>query len=258
VAAALVQLGIREVYAVGGAQAIAALAYGTETVPRVDKITGPGNRYVAAAKRLVFGAVGIDSIAGPSEVVIIADDTARAEFVAADLLAQAEHDDDASAILITTSEKLANKVSAEVSRQAESLPRRAIVEKSLADHGAVFLVDDLSEACEIVNQLAPEHLEIITRDDEAVAAKILHAGAIFLGSYTPEVVGDYFAGPNHVLPTAGASRFSSALGVYDFLKRTTVLRYSREALRLSASKIATLAKAEGLDAHARSAEIRLD
>jgi len=258
VAAALVQLGIKEVYAVGGAQAIAALAYGTETVPRVDKITGPGNRYVAAAKKLVFGTVGIDSIAGPSEVVIIADDTARVEFVAADLLAQAEHDDDASAILITTSEQLANEVSGEVSRQAESLPRRAIVEKSLAQHGAVLLVSDLSEACEIVNQLAPEHLEIVTRDDETVAAKILHAGAIFLGSYTPEVVGDYFAGPNHVLPTAGASRFSSGLGVYDFLKRTTVLRYSRAALRGSAKKIATLAKAEGLDAHARSAEIRLD
>ena len=258
VAAALVQLGIREVYAVGGAQAIAALAYGTETVPRVDKITGPGNRYVAAAKKLVFGTVGIDSIAGPSEVVIIADDTARAEFVAADLLAQAEHDDDASAILITTNEQLAHAVSAEVSRQAESLPRRATVEKSLAQHGAVLLVDDLSQACEIVNQLAPEHLEIVTRDDEMLAAKIRHAGAIFLGSHTPEVVGDYFAGPNHVLPTAGAARFSSALGVYDFLKRTTVLRYSREALRLSANKIATLAKAEGLDAHARSAEIRLD
>jgi histidinol dehydrogenase len=258
VAAALVQLGIKEVYAVGGAQAVAALAYGTDTVPRVDKITGPGNRYVAAAKKLVFGTVGIDSIAGPSEVVIIADDTARAEFVAADLLAQAEHDDDASAILITTSEQLANKVSAEVSRQAESLPRRATVEKSLAAHGAVLLVDDLSEACAIVNQLAPEHLEIVTRDDELLATKILHAGAIFLGSYTPEVVGDYFAGPNHVLPTAGASRFSSALGVYDFLKRTTVLRYSRAALTRSANKIATLAKAEGLDAHARSAEIRLD
>jgi histidinol dehydrogenase len=258
VAAALVQLGIKEIYAVGGAQAIAALAFGTETVPRVDKITGPGNRYVAAAKKLVFGTVGIDSIAGPSEVVIIADDTARAEFVAADLLAQAEHDTEASAILITTSEQLANEVSVEVSRQAELLPRRVIVEKSLAEHGAVILVDDLSEACAIVNQLAPEHLEIVTRDDEMLAAKILHAGAIFLGSYTPEVVGDYFAGPNHVLPTAGASRFSSALGVYDFLRRTTVLRYSREALRRSANKIATLAKAEGLDAHARSAEIRLN
>jgi histidinol dehydrogenase len=160
--------------------------------------------------------------------------------------------------VITTSEQLAHEVSVEVSRQAESLPRRATVEKSLAAHGAVLLVDDLNEACEIVNQLAPEHLEIVTRDDETLAAKVLHAGAIFLGSYTPEVVGDYFAGPNHVLPTAGASRFSSALGVYDFVKRTTVLRYSREALRRSANKIATLAKAEGLEAHARSAEIRVD
>jgi histidinol dehydrogenase len=258
VAAALVQLGIKEVYAVGGAQAIAALAYGTETVPRVDKITGPGNRYVAAAKKLVFGTVGIDSIAGPSEVVIIADDTARAEFVAADLLAQAEHDEDASAILITISKQLANEVSVEVSRQAESLPRRAMVEKSLARYGAALVVNGLDEACEIVNQLAPEHLQIVTRDDEALAARIRHAGAIFLGSDTPEVVGDYFAGPNHVLPTAGAARFSSALGVYDFVKRTTILSYSRAALRRSANKIATLAKAEGLDAHARSAEIRLD
>lgn len=258
VAAALLQLGINEVYAVGGAQAIAALAYGTETVPRVDKITGPGNRYVAAAKKLVFGAVGIDSIAGPSEVAIIADDTARAEFVAADLLAQAEHAEDASAILVTTSEHLANEVAAEVSRQAQSLTRRAVVERSLAQYGAILLVADLDEACAIVNNLAPEHLEIVTRDDERVVSQILHAGAIFFGSYTPEVVGDYFAGPNHVLPTAGAARFSSALGVFDFVRRTNVLRYSRQALTHSAEKISTLAKAEGLDAHARSATIRLD
>jgi histidinol dehydrogenase len=258
VAAALLQLEVNEVYAVGGAQAIAALAYGTETVPRVDKITGPGNRYVAAAKRLVFGLVGIDSIAGPSEVAIIADETARPEFVAADLLAQAEHDEDACALLITTSEQLARDVAAEVSRQTESLPRRAIVEKSLTNYGAICVVADLDEACAIVNNLAPEHLEIVTREDETVAQSILHAGAIFLGSYTPEVVGDYFAGPNHVLPTAGAARFSSALGVNDFVKRTTILRYSREALGHSARKIATLAEAEGLDAHARSAVIRLD
>jgi histidinol dehydrogenase len=258
VAAALLQVGVSEVYAVGGAQAIAALAYGTETVPRVDKITGPGNRYVAAAKKLVFGTVGIDSIAGPSEIVIIADETARAELVAADLLAQAEHSEDASAILLTTSEQLANDVAAEVSRQMELLPRRTVVEKSLARYGAIFVVPDLDEACALVNELAPEHLEIVTRDDDAVAARVRHAGAIFFGSYTPEVVGDYFAGPNHVLPTAGAARFSSALGVYDFVKRTSVLRYSREALTHSAEKIATLAKAEGLDAHARSAVIRLE
>jgi histidinol dehydrogenase len=258
VAAALLELGATEVYAVGGAQAIAALAFGTETVPRVDKITGPGNRYVAAAKKLVFGTVGIDSIAGPSEVVIIADDTARAEFVAADLLAQAEHDEDASALLITASEKLAQEVHSEVSRQMESLPRRAVVEQSLLRYGAIIVASGLDEACAIVNELAPEHLEIATRDDEGVAARIRHAGAIFFGSYTPEAVGDYFAGPNHVLPTAGAARFSSALGVYDFVKRTSTLRYSRAALEQSARQIATLARAEGLEAHARSVAIRMD
>jgi histidinol dehydrogenase len=258
VAATLFRLGVTEVYAVGGAQAIAALAYGTETVPRVDKISGPGNRYVAAAKKVVFGSVGIDSIAGPSEVVIVADETARADFLAADLLAQAEHADDASAVLITTSDKLAGSVVAEVARQMELLPRRATIEESLNRYGAIVVVRDLDQACAIVNTLAPEHLEIVTHDDEAVAEKIRHAGAIFFGSYTPEAVGDYFAGPNHVLPTAGAARFSSALSVYDFVRRTSMLRYSREALQRSAEKIATLAKAEGLDAHARSAEIRLE
>jgi histidinol dehydrogenase len=258
VAAALLQVDVTEVYAVGGAQAIAAFAYGTETVPRVDKITGPGNRYVAAAKKLVFGAVGIDSIAGPSEVVIIADDTARADFVAADLLAQAEHGEDASAVLITTSDRLANDVAAQLLCQADSLPRRDVIEKSLARYGVILVVADLDEACALVNELAPEHLEIVTRDDDSVAARVRHAGAIFFGSYSPEVVGDYFAGPNHILPTAGAARFSSALGVYDFMKRTTILRYSREALRHSAEKIAALAGAEGLHAHAQAALIRLD
>jgi len=258
VAAALVELDVTEIYAVGGAQAIAALAYGTETVPRVDKITGPGNRYVAAAKKQVFGVVGIDSIAGPSEVVIVADDTARASYVASDLLAQAEHSEDASSVLVTTSEQFAKNVADEVSRQTKSLLRRTVVEKSLAQYGAIFVVADLDEACAIVNELAPEHLEIVTRDDEAVAARVRHAGAIFLGSYTPEVVGDYFAGPNHVLPTAGAARFASALGVYDFVKRTSVLRYSRAELQRSAEQIARLARAEGLDAHARSVSIRLD
>jgi histidinol dehydrogenase len=258
IAATLLQLGVKEVYAVGGAQAIAALAYGTETVPRVDKITGPGNRYVAVAKKLVFGSVGIDSMAGPSEVVIIADDTARADFLAADMLAQAEHAEDASSVLITTSDKLAGKVAAEVARQMERLPRRATIEESLNRYGAIIVVRDLDEACTIANELAPEHLEIVARDDEAVAERVRHAGAIFFGSYTPEAVGDYFAGPNHVLPTAGAARFASALSVYDFVRRTSTLRYSREALQRSAEKIATLAKAEGLDAHARSAEIRLE
>jgi len=258
VAAALLELNVREVYAVGGAQAIAALAYGTETIPRVAKITGPGNRYVAAAKKLVFGVVGIDSIAGPSEVVIVADETARADFIAADLLAQAEHGEDASAVLITTSETLALEVGLEVERQSGSLSRLSIIEKSLAEFGAIIVLNNLAEAWELVNELAPEHLEIMTRDAESFAARVRHAGAIFLGEQTPEAVGDYFAGPNHVLPTGGAARFSSALGVYDFVKRTSILRYSPGEMRNTAHLIAALAGAEGLDAHARSALIRLD
>jgi histidinol dehydrogenase len=258
VAATLVELNVTEVYAVGGAQAIAALAYGTETVTRVDKITGPGNKYVAAAKKLVFGAVGIDSIAGPSEVLIIADGSARADFVAADLLAQAEHAEDASAVLLTTRADLAHDTAEEMTHQAASLPRRAIVEQSVARYGAIVIVNDLDEACAIANELAPEHLELMTNDDEGVAAQIREAGAIFFGAHTPEAVGDYFAGPNHVLPTGGATRFSSALGVYDFVKRTSLLRYSNEAIRRSAGTIAALATVEGLDAHARSALIRLE
>ena len=258
VAAALVELNITEVYAVGGAQAIAALAYGTETVPRVDKITGPGNKYVAAAKKLVFGAVGIDSIAGPSEVVIIADDSARADFAAADLLAQAEHADDASAVLLTTSEQLARETAREVKLQSTSLSRRTILERSLAQYGAIVLVASLDEACAIANELAPEHLELMTDDNERVATQISDAGAIFFGPDTPEALGDYLAGPNHVLPTGGTARFSSALGVYDFIKRTSLLRYSGSAISRSAGRIAALAAAEGLDAHARSALIRLE
>ena len=256
VAAALLELNVKEIYAVGGAQAIAALAYGTETVPRVDKITGPGNKYVAAAKKLVFGVVGIDSIAGPSEVVIVADESARASYVAADLLAQAEHGTDASAILITTSESLAHAVADEIISQAQSLPRLAIIKQSLAEFGAIVIVDNLDEACTTVNDLAPEHVEIMTNDNYAVASNIRHAGAIFLGAHTPEAVGDYLAGSNHVLPTGRTARFSSALGVYDFVKRTSMLSYSQEALARSAEKIGVLAEAEGLQAHARSALIR--
>jgi histidinol dehydrogenase len=258
VAAALLELGVTEIYAVGGAQAIAALAFGTQTVPHVDKITGPGNKYVAAAKKLVFGVVGIDSIAGPSEVVIVADDSARPDFVAADLLAQAEHGEDSSALLVTTSEAFAEAVAIEVQRQVESLSRRAIVRRSMADYGAIVIVDDWAEACAIVNELAPEHLEIVTSEDESIAEKIRHAGAIFFGSYTPEAVGDYLAGPNHVLPTGRTARFSSALGVYDFVKRTSMLRYSRDQLERSAETIAALAEAEGLDAHQQSVLIRLE
>ena len=256
VSAALLELNVTEVYAIGGAQAIAALAFGTETIPRVDKITGPGNKYVAAAKKLVFGAVGIDAIAGPTEVVIIADETAHPDFVAADLLAQAEHGEDASAMLITNSESLARNVAGEVKQQLESLPRREIVEASLKDYGAIILVETLDEACSIVNELAPEHVEIVTSDDEALAAQIRHAGAIFVGPYTPEAVGDYLAGPNHVLPTVKTARFSSALGVYDFVKRTSVLRYSEEAFASVAESVAVLAESEGLSGHARSALVR--
>ena len=258
VAAAIVELGVTEVYAVGGAQAIAALAFGTEIVPRVDKITGPGNRYVAAAKKLVFGVVGIDSIAGPTEVVVIADDTARASYIASDLLAQSEHSEDASAVLVTTSRNLAAEVVTELTNQAQALPRFGVIEGSLARYGAIIVVDDLDEACALVNELGPEHLEIVCRDEERIAAQVRHAGAIFFGDQTPEATGDYLAGPNHVLPTSGAARFSSALGVYDFLKRTTILKFSSSALRHTAPMIATLARAEGLEAHARSALIRLE
>jgi histidinol dehydrogenase len=258
VAAALVELGVTEVYSVGGAQAIAALAFGTETVPRVDKITGPGNRYVAAAKKLVFGVVGIDSIAGPSEIVVIADETARASFIASDLLAQAEHSEDASAILVTTSATLACEVAAEVASQARKLRRVEVFSRSLESYGAIVVVDGVDEACALAGDLAPEHLEIIARDEASIASRIRNAGAIFFGSYTPEVVGDYLAGPNHVLPTAGAARFSSALSVNDFLKRTSILKFTAAELDRTASMIAALARAEGLDAHARSALIRLD
>ena len=256
VAAALLELNVTEIYSVGGAQAVAALAFGTQTVPRVDKITGPGNKYVAAAKKLVFGLVGIDAIAGPSEVVIIADDTARAEFLAADLLAQAEHGEDASSILITTSEALAQAVAHEVQRQLESLPRRAIASESLNNYGAIVIVNAIDDACRIANWIAPEHLEIVTHDDDATAARIRHAGAIFFGQHTPEAAGDYLAGPNHVLPTGRTARFSSALGVYDFVKRTSLLRYSPEAFAKVSDSIAALAECEGLGAHARSASIR--
>ena len=258
VAAALLELNVTEVYAVGGAQAIAALAFGTETVPRVDKITGPGNRYVAAAKKLVFGAVGIDSLAGPTEVVIVADETAHASHVASDLLAQAEHGEDASAILLTTSEILAREVGRELAIQVRALPRALVIRKSLSRYGAVIVVDDMDEACAIVNDLAPEHLEIMAGDEEGIASRIRHAGAIFFGPHSPEAVGDYLAGPSHVLPTGGAARFSSGLGVSDFLKRTNTVKFSAAELERAAPLIAALANAEGLDAHARSVLVRLE
>jgi histidinol dehydrogenase len=258
VAAALVELDVTEVYAMGGAQAIAALAFGTETVPRVDKITGPGNRYVAAAKKLVFGLVGIDSIAGPSEVVIVADETARASYIASDLLAQAEHSEDASAILLTTGDTLAQEVVSELTIQIGTLSRAEVIEESLARYGTIIVVRDMEEACAIVNDLAPEHVEIMAVDEEGIASRIRHAGAIFFGNHTPEAVGDYLAGPNHVLPTGGAARFSSGLSVGDFLKRTNTVKFSAAELKRTAPMISALAHAEGLDAHARSVLIRLE
>ncbi|MDX2031186.1 MAG: histidinol dehydrogenase [Blastocatellia bacterium] len=258
IAAVLNELGLFEVYTIGGAQAVAALACGTASIPRVDKIVGPGNSWVAATKKLVYGMVDIDSIAGPSEIVVIADDTARADFVAADLLSQAEHSEDAAAILITPSEALANAVREELIRQTATLSRRAIVERSLADYGALIVVDSLAAACRLSDEIAPEHVEVITADSEATAAALRHAGAIFVGPWSPEPVGDYFAGTNHVLPTGGTARFSSALGVYDFLKRTSIIRYTREELMRTAASIERLALAEGFEAHARAATIRYE
>ena len=257
IAAVLKELDLFEVYTIGGAQAIAALAYGTNSVPRVDKIVGPGNQYVAAAKKLVFGTVGIDSIAGPSEIIVIADDTARPDFVAADLLSQAEHAEDAAAILITPSEKLALAVYEEIRIQTSRLMRRAIVERSLAGYGALIVVKSIEAACALADRLAPEHIEVMTAHSEEAAARINHAGAIFIGHYSPEPVGDYFAGSNHVLPTLGTARFSSALGVYDFLKRTSIIRYTQSELERTAASIDLLAQAEGFEAHARAVTIRI-
>jgi histidinol dehydrogenase len=248
--------GIKTVYKMGGAQAIAALAYGTETVRRVDKIAGPGNLYVALAKKLVFGDVGIDMIAGPSEVVILCDETASHEEVASDLLAQAEHDQRASAIAITTSRTLAQKVVREVEKQLRNLPKRKIAEASLKNYGGIFLVRDLAQGVEVANRLAPEHLEVMTRNPRALLPLVRNAGAVFLSRYTPEPVGDYWAGPSHVLPTSGTARFSSVLSVADFLRRQSVIEYSGQTLKASRKKVAAFARLEGLEAHARSVEGR--
>ena len=255
---AAAEAGVTEIYRVGGAQAIAALAYGTESIAAVDKICGPGNIYVALAKRAVFGAVDIDSIAGPSEICVLADDSADPRYVAADMLSQAEHDEMASAVLVTPSEKLARAVEAELKRQVALLPRREIAEKSLEQYGAILLVRDLAEGVEVVNRLAPEHLEVMTEDPLALLGGIENAGAIFLGPYSSEPVGDYYAGPNHILPTNGTARFSSPLNVDDFLKKSSLIRYSRQALERDAAGIAVLARHEGLEAHARAVEIRLE
>ncbi len=256
-AAALQIAGVDEVYAVGGAHAVAALAYGTQTIKRVHKIVGPGNLWVATAKRLVFGAVGIDSFAGPSEVVVVGDGSANPAWVAADLLAQAEHDTEAAAIAIVWDADLAAAIGAEVDRQLADLPRRDVAGESVRQYGAVFCCLGPDAACRLVNLLAPEHVELLVEDPGWFADRVRHAGALFLGHQTPEAVGDYFAGPNHVLPTSGTARFSSPLGVWDFLKRTSIIRYTGARLAKTGPDIVRLAEAEGLDAHARSVAIRL-
>src|SRR5579863_943796 len=250
--------GVDEIFRIGGAQAIAALAYGTATVAPVAKIVGPGNAYVAAAKRIVFGRVGIDMIAGPSEVLILADKTGNADWIAADLLAQAEHDQSAQSILITDDETLANDVGRAVEGQLRGLPRGKIAGASWRDFGAVILVRQLDEALPLTDAIAPEHLEIAAADAERLAARIRNAGAIFIGAHTPEAIGDYVAGANHVLPTARSARFSSGLGVLDFMKRTSILKCGPEQLRALGGAAIALGKAEGLEAHARSISIRLN
>ena len=250
--------GVDEIYKVGGAQAIAAMAFGTQSIPKVDKITGPGNIFVALAKKACFGYVSIDSIAGPSEILVIADETANPRYVAADLLSQAEHDELASAILITTNKTLADQVSSEVDRFVANLSRREIIEKSLNNYGYILLVDSLDEAADTANEIASEHLEILTKDPFAMMTKIRNAGAIFLGEYSSEPLGDYFAGPNHVLPTNGTARFFSPLNVDDFLKKTSIISYSRPALEKIHQDIECFAENEGLTAHANSIRVRFE
>jgi histidinol dehydrogenase len=257
IAAAARLCGITKILKIGGAQAIAALAYGTASVPRVDKIVGPGNAYVAAAKRIVFGEVSIDMIAGPSEVLIVSDGSAPASFAAADLLAQAEHDELASAVLVTTDAGYATRVAGEVERLMDRLSRREILARSLERFGAIFLVEDLEEAAVIANRFAPEHLELMVANPRDLLPRFRHAGSIFLGAHAPEAVGDYLAGPNHILPTGGTARFSSPLGVYDFLKRTSILEFSREAFERYGPAVAAFARMEGLTGHGLSASIRI-
>jgi len=254
--AAAAEAGATEIYKMGGAQAIAALAFGTETVPRVDKIVGPGNIYVTMAKRAVFGYVGIDSIAGPSDITVVADESANPVYVAADLLSQAEHDERATSILVTTSQALAEHVQEELSRQAALLERKEITYASLKNNGIIFLADNIRDAFHLANAIGPEHLEICTADPFEKLTLVRHAGAVFLGHYTPESLGDYMAGPNHVLPTDGTARFFSPLSVDDFIKKTSVLSFSQEAMERIRKDVVRFARSEGLDAHANAVEIR--
>jgi len=258
VLAAAWRAGVRDIFRIGGAQAVAALAYGTQTLKPVDKIVGPGNAYVAAAKREVFGQVGIDSIAGPSEILVIADGKNDPEWIAADLLSQAEHDASSQSILITDDAGFADKVAAAAERQIAILPRQAIASKSWNDYGAIIVVKALDDSAPLADAIAPEHLEIATDDPESFSKKVRHAGAIFLGRYTPEAMGDYIAGPNHVLPTSRTARFSSGLSVLDFMKRTTLLGLDAKSIAAIGPQALTLAQAEGLEAHARSIAARLN
>ena len=256
VAAAADICGVNRIFKIGGAQAIAALAYGTKSIPQVDKIVGPGNAYVAAAKKLVFGQAGIDMIAGPSEILIIADKTANASFAAADMLSQAEHDEMAAAVLFTTSEAFAQKVAKEIDEQMKTLERKKIIKSSLKNFGAIIITKDLIHAVELANDFAPEHLELMVENPAEILKRVQNAGSVFLGSYTPEALSDYLAGGNHILPTSGTARFSSPLGVYDFVKRMSVSSFTPDALDKLASPTSRFAKLEGLDAHANSVLVR--
>jgi histidinol dehydrogenase len=257
VLAAAAIAGVDVIYTVGGAQAVAALAYGTESIPQVDKIVGPGNAYVAAAKRRVFGTVGIDMIAGPSEILVISDGSANPDWVAMDLFSQAEHDEIAQAILLCPDGAYIERVAASIDRQVEAMPRAAIINASMTGRGALIKTRDLAEACAIANKIAPEHLELSVADPDALLPQIRHAGAIFMGVYSSESLGDYCAGPNHVLPTSRTARFSSPLGVYDFQKRSSIIKVSKAGAGTLGRIAAELAYGEGLPAHAKSAEYRL-
>ncbi len=252
------EAGVEEIYKVGGAQGVAAMAFGTETIPKVDKIVGPGNIYVATAKRIVYGYCDIDMIAGPSEIMVVADDTTEPAFVAADLLSQAEHDELASSVLVTTSEDIAKSVKGEIEKQAERQPRKEMILKSLENYGAIIIVDNLDSAAEVVNRIAPEHLELCIEDPFSFLGSVKNAGAIFLGNYSTESLGDYIAGPNHVLPTSGTARFFSPLNVSDFIKKSSIISYTRKALEKVKDDVILFAESEGLKAHADAVRVRFE
>lgn len=252
------EVGVTSIYKVGGAQAITALAYGTESIEKVDKIVGPGNAFVARAKKWVYGDVAIDMIAGPSEICVVADESAPVNYVAADLLSQAEHDESANAICVTTNKELAEEIKVEIEKQLATLERKAIAEKSIEQNGRIIVANNEDDAFKVVNEIAPEHLQLMIQNPTEKVNKVKHAGAIFLGNYSPEPLGDYFAGPNHTLPTSGTARFASPLGVYDFVKKSSIIHYSQEALLEATNKITKIANVEGFTAHANSITIRKD